>query len=37
LTDLGIRPTTVEAEVPAYLWRFRAKGEYADLISEPPR
>ncbi|MBN9554164.1 MAG: complex I NDUFA9 subunit family protein [Alphaproteobacteria bacterium] len=31
LADLGIRPTTVEAEVPAYLWRFRAKGEYADL------
>jgi NADH dehydrogenase len=37
LADLGILPTTVEAEVPAYLWRFRAKGEYADLISEPPR
>ena len=32
LADLGIQPTTVEAEVPAYLWRFRAKGEYADLI-----
>ena len=31
LADLGIAPTTVEAEVPAYLWRFRAKGEYADL------
>jgi NADH dehydrogenase len=37
LADLGILPTTVEAEVPAYLWRFRAKGEYADLASEPPR
>lgn len=35
--DLGILPTTVEAEVPAYLWRFRAKGEYADLVSERAR
>ena len=34
LADLGIQPTTVEAEVPAYLWRFRAKGEYADLVRE---
>jgi NADH dehydrogenase len=34
LADLGIKPTTVEAEVPAYLWRFRAKGEYADLAEE---
>ncbi len=34
LADLGIHPTTVEAEIPAYLWRFRAKGEYADLIPE---
>lgn len=31
LADLGIAPTTVEAEVPTYLWRFRPKGEYADL------
>ena len=31
LSDLGITPTTVEAEVPAYLWRYRAKGEYAEL------
>jgi uncharacterized protein YbjT (DUF2867 family) len=30
LADLGITPTTVEAEVPAYLWRFRARGQYAD-------
>jgi uncharacterized protein YbjT (DUF2867 family) len=36
LSDLGIAPTTVEAEVPTYLWRFRAKGEYADLVSEKP-
>jgi NADH dehydrogenase len=34
LKDLGITPTTVEAEVPAYLWRYRAKGEYADLAKE---
>ena len=34
LADLGITPTTVEAEVPAYLWRFRAKGEYAELAPE---
>lgn len=31
LADLGIVPTTVEAEVPAYLWRYRPKGQYADL------
>ncbi len=37
LADLGIQPTTVEAELPAYLWRFRAKGEYADLAAERPR
>ena len=29
LSDLGITPNSVEAEVPAYLWRFRSKGEYA--------
>jgi NADH dehydrogenase len=31
LADLGITPNSVEAEVPAYLWRYRAKGQYADL------
>jgi NADH dehydrogenase len=31
LAELGITPNSVEAEVPAYLWRFRAKGEYAEL------
>lgn len=30
LADLGIKPTSVEAVIPSYLWRFRAKGEYAD-------
>lgn len=29
LADLGITPTSVEAVVPSYLWRYRAKGEYA--------
>jgi NADH dehydrogenase len=32
LTDLGITPTSVEAIVPSYLWRYRAKGEYADSL-----
>ena len=31
LTDLGITGNSVEAEVPSYLWRYRAKGEYALL------
>jgi NADH dehydrogenase len=30
LSDLGITPTSVEAVIPAYLWRYRARGEYAD-------
>lgn len=30
LADLGITPTSVEAVVPSYLWRYRPKGEYAD-------
>lgn len=29
LAELGIAPTSVEAVVPTYLWRYRAKGEYA--------
>jgi len=28
LSDLGIVPTSVEAEVPAYLWRYRPRGQY---------
>ena len=31
LADLGITPTSVEAVIPSYLWRYRAKGEYAAL------
>ena len=34
LADLGITPTSVEVEVPAYLWRYRAKGQYADLAAK---
>ena len=34
LKQLGITPTTVEAEIPNYLWRYRAKGEYADLAKQ---
>jgi len=30
LADLGITPTSVEAVIPSYLWRYRAKGEFAD-------
>ena len=33
LGDLGITPTSVEAVIPAYLWRYRAKGEYAEAAS----
>ena len=29
LAELGIVPTSVEAVVPSYLWRFHPKGEYA--------
>jgi uncharacterized protein YbjT (DUF2867 family) len=32
LADLGITPTSVEAVIPSYLWRYRAKGEYADVL-----
>jgi len=28
LAELGVAPTTVEAIVPAYLWRFRKAGEF---------
>jgi len=30
LADLGITPTSAEAVIPSYLWRYRAKGEYAE-------
>lgn len=28
LADLGIKPDAIEAVVPNYLWRFRARGQY---------
>jgi uncharacterized protein YbjT (DUF2867 family) len=34
LASLGIEPTSVEAEVPAYLSRFRPKGQYDELVRE---
>jgi uncharacterized protein YbjT (DUF2867 family) len=34
LSDLGITPTSAEAVIPSYLWRYRAKGEYADQARE---
>ena len=33
LADLGITPDAVEAVVPSYLWRFRAKGQFQEAIS----
>jgi NADH dehydrogenase len=35
LATLGIVPTSVDAEVPAYLWRFRPKGQYDSVSAEP--
>jgi uncharacterized protein YbjT (DUF2867 family) len=34
LATLGITPTSVEAEAPAYLWRFRPKGQYDEMVRE---
>lgn len=31
LTDLGIKPTTMESVLPEYLWRFRPSGQYAAI------
>lgn len=33
LGDLGIVPDAVEAVVPSYLWRFRAKGQFEEIVS----
>jgi NADH dehydrogenase len=30
LADLGITPTTLEAVLPSYLYRYRKGGQYAD-------
>ena len=32
LDSFGIAPTPIEAEVPAYLWRFRPKGQYDEVV-----
>ena len=29
--DLGIRPVSLEAVLPSYLWRFRPSGQYAEV------
>jgi len=34
LADLGISPDSLEAVAPAYLWRFRAKGQYENAVAE---
>ena len=34
LAALGIVPTSVEAEIPAYLWRFRPKGQYDTVVRD---
>ena len=31
LSDLGISPTSMDAVLPEYLWRFRASGQYAAI------
>lgn len=34
LAELGIIPESVEAIVPAYLWRFRREGQYQPMVSD---
>jgi NADH dehydrogenase len=34
LKELGIAPDSLEAVIPSYLWRFRAKGQYQEIASE---
>jgi len=36
LADLGIMPDAVEAVVPSYLWRFRAKGQFQEAANASP-
>ena len=31
LADLGVKPTSLEAVLPSYLWQFRPSGQYAAL------
>jgi NADH dehydrogenase len=37
LADLGIAPDAVEAVVPSYLWRFRAKGQFQEIAGAVSR
>ena len=37
LEGLGIRPDSMEAVVPQYLWRFRKTGQFAPKAREPYR
>jgi NADH dehydrogenase len=34
LADLGIQPDSLEAILPAYLWRFRAEGQFGDFVQD---
>jgi NADH dehydrogenase len=34
LRDLGITPDAMEAILPSYLWRFRAKGQFQEVANE---
>jgi NADH dehydrogenase len=33
LADLGIVPVALEAVIPSYLWRFRAKGQFEEIAT----
>ncbi len=35
LSDLGITPDSLEAVLPTYLWRFRAKGQFGGVNPYP--
>lgn len=35
--DLGIRPTSLEAVLPEYLWRFRPQGQYTAMTESAKR
>jgi len=32
--DLGIQPDSLEAVLPAYLWRFRAEGQFEEFVQD---
>jgi NADH dehydrogenase len=34
LAGIGIQPTTIEAIVPSYLWRFRKAGQFDRPVVE---